>query len=109
MKSTKWDKLSFQDRFWIKVSIREENECWPWLAGTNSRGDYGRFNVFGILIEYSHRIAFELSTGEELKNGLEALHTCDYGLCCNPKHLFKGTQADNMADKVKKGRQKRAA
>lgn len=105
MKGNKWQRLSFQDRFWMKVDIGSEDECWPWLAGTNDRGDYGRFQVYNRFVDFAHRVAYELENGIEL-GLLEALHSCDFGLCCNPKHLFSGTQAANMADMVSKGRQK---
>jgi hypothetical protein len=36
---------------------------------------------------------------------MHVLHRCDVFCCVNPDHLFLGTGADNVADKVKKDRQ----
>lgn len=36
--------------------------------------------------------------------GLFVLHKCDNNRCCNEEHLFLGTQAENIADAVAKGR-----
>ena len=35
---------------------------------------------------------------------MDVLHRCDTPPCCNPFHLFLGTQADNNADMVSKNR-----
>jgi HNH endonuclease len=40
-----------------------------------------------------------------IPEGLQVLHRCDVRNCIEPTHLFLGTNADNMADKVAKGRQ----
>ena len=98
------------DRFWEKVDRSGgPDACWPW-RGATVRG-YGHIGV-GSLSDGSrrmarcNRVAYELAVGH-LPDGAQALHSCDNRLCCNPAHLFAGTQQDNMTDKVRKGRQNR--
>ena len=91
-------------RFWIKVEIKESNECWPWKASLGF-GGYGKFKVKGTYI-VAHIIAFMLANNTTIEEGKIIMHTCDNKICCNPFHLKLGTVSDNNADKVSKGRHK---
>lgn len=84
-------------RFWSKVRVGPNAECWPWTA-TTSEGGYGRFQNHP-----AHRVAYEMIKGE-VDPALYVLHRCDNRVCCNPAHLFLGTHQDNMDDMKAKGR-----
>ena len=87
-----------RDRFWTKVRMGGSDECWNWTASVipGRGGGYGRFGI-AQKVFYAHRVAWEFVNGE-VPDGLSVLHTCDNPSCCNPAHLFLGTQSDNMRD-----------
>ena len=98
-------KKTWQERFWAKVDRSGgPDACWIWTGGRKGRG-YGEFYKDHRLLG-AHRVAWELAIGP-IPNGLDCLHSCDNPPCCNPAHLFLGTQADNNADMVAKGRDAR--
>jgi len=93
-------KRPLEERFWEKVDVRGPDECWPWTRKHNPKG-YGQFRKDKMV--QAHRMAWELTNGP-IPDGLDVLHTCDNPPCCNPHHLFLGTNDDNMRDMNSKGR-----
>lgn len=95
--------LTQVERFWSKIAVDKDDECWLWMASRNEDGygQSGRFQVGGYIFYSAHRVAFFLKYG---KRPSILRHVCDNPPCCNPSHLLDGTHADNVADMDYKGR-----
>jgi transposase len=84
------------------------DDCWEW-QGLKGKKGYGGLKIYDALrvckrrTVLVHRISYELFIGP-IPEGLGVLHKCDNPPCCNPNHLFIGTNADNRADCVAKDR-----
>lgn len=88
--------------FWARVKI--DGECWVW-TGTRSHFGYGTVKFDGR-VTLTHRLTYRLHVGP-IPNGKHVLHHCDNPSCVRPSHLWLGTNAENVADKVRKERQAR--
>jgi hypothetical protein len=66
---------------------------------------YAQMTVGGAVV-YAHRYAYAKNKNITIADiaGKVVMHTCDNPRCINPAHLTLGSQADNMADMVAKGR-----
>lgn len=90
-----------------RIEITPSN-CWIWQGSKNNKG-YGKVvtnydsHTRKSTTKLVHRAMYEISNGK-IPIGLFVCHTCDIPLCCNPTHLFIGTQKDNMHDMIKKGK-----
>lgn len=92
-------KMTPEERFWFHVT--KGPECWGW-SGHTSKG-YGVLTTAPHKQEKAHRFSYELHHGP-VPRGKQVCHTCDNPPCCNPAHLFVGTQRDNTTDMMEKGR-----
>lgn len=93
-------------RFFTKVNIKGNYECWLWRNSVDGKG-YGSFR-FNEKIFRAHRVSYLLHDGEIPKNKFNICHICDNILCVNPKHLFPCTQKENIEDMLIKNRGKRS-
>ena len=92
--------LPIKERIERKI-LKTSCGCWLWLGKTNAQG-YGKIKIHGKYFSV-HRVLYEVYK-QVIFSGMNICHVCDIPSCCNPEHLFQGTQADNMKDMDRKGR-----
>lgn len=94
-----------REKFWSRVEIKGPDECWPWTGCVNEHG-YGIVRLHGAAWKNykTSRIAYFLTNGPFPEGKPNALHKCDTPRCCNPAHIFAGSQKDNGQDMARKGR-----
>lgn len=91
-----------KERFWKRVNKSGPDQCWLWIGKCINNKGYATFSFSRRLI-LVHRFAW-VSINGEIPNGMVVCHKCDVPLCCNPDHLWIGTQMENVRDMLSKGR-----
>ena len=94
--------VKITERLWGNLSPPDSKGCMVWIKSKNT-GGYGMVKI-NNKVRPSHVIALEAFLNRPLGDGLKSLHHCDNPPCCNPLHLYEGTQAQNMRDAWDRGR-----
>ena len=76
----------------MKIDKKGPDDCWKWQSAKDRDG-YGFISLKGRPY-YAHRVSYCLAYGEP--GPIRVLHECNNPPCCNPNHLYLGTQAENV-------------
>lgn len=87
-----------------KIAIDPVTGCGLWSGASDPDG-YPLIKWQGKTVRAT-RLIWTIKRGH-IPDGLQVLHTCDNPRCPNDAHFFLGTNDDNRADCISKGRQAR--
>ncbi len=90
-------------RLMSKVKVDDVTGCWIWTGYITEQG-YGALWMLGK--RWKAPRAFLHVIKGPIPPGLHVLHHCDVRACVNPEHLYVGTNDDNVADMMRRGRHK---
>lgn len=87
----------------VLANVKQDaNGCWNWQGGVHTKG-YAQTGYRGRTIRV-HRKMYEITYGVTLPPEIFVCHSCDNRRCCNPLHLWTGTNNDNVQDMRRKRR-----
>ena len=85
-----------------KITFVKNKECWECNSHTTDNNGYPIIKKEGkstTIFRYIYKKYIS-----DVPKGMVIRHTCDNRMCINPSHLILGTHADNVADRVLRGR-----
>ena len=88
-----------------RIIINLDSDCWNWTK-SKDKYEYGAIGPTKWYKLYhkskAHQLSYIAFNGVYPKE-LHVLHKCNNRSCCNPDHLYIGTNADNMRDRILDG------
>lgn len=96
------------DHYFSKIKTDPVTGCEVWTGVQSSIG-YGFIGFRDAVTDKrgmmtTHRLALMQKLDRPIAPGMNANHTCHNKLCCNPDHLYEGTQQQKIAEMVADGR-----
>lgn len=102
----------WREKFNSKIAKAGPDDCWEWQGALDTTTGYGLMSAVGIG-QRSHRLAWVFANGAipmlNKRRSMSVCHTCDNRKCCNPAHLWLGSDSENIRDCIAKGRLQRGA
>lgn len=96
--------------FWRRFDAKTERRgaCLEWTGRPRNGQPDGQYGAMHLPMPDhrtvgAHRLAWVRHNGQ-IPEGMLVLHRCDNPRCVDTDHLFLGTDADNVADREAKGR-----
>jgi len=93
--------LNVLERLWLNSFGDTDEDCWICTLKGSDAGHI-RIRLDDKKRMMVHRLAYEAHYAEPIPKDMQVNHHCDNPSCFNPKHLYLGTQLDNMRDRLKR-------
>jgi len=100
-------RMVLSSRFWYEVDKKTAKwgDCWKWTGRTFPNGVHGVFKVYKRSGDKkvmprvtkriaAHRMAYIFAHPNTCICSLPVKHRCGNTLCCNPWHLYLGTEKE---------------
>jgi hypothetical protein len=103
-----WTDADYLAKLKFRCNITEAG-CWEFRGFRHQSRAWKGGSGYGTMSYRcknwrTNRLAFHLAKGP-IPEGHVIRHTCDNQCCCNPDHLLSGTQKENIADCIARGKQ----
>lgn len=95
-------RVPIEVRFYKYASPEPNSGCWLWIGACDTH-NYGQLRI-NKTCRYATHVSLELSGRPRPSPDHVARHKCDNSNCVNPDHLEWGTQKQNVADSIERGR-----